>query len=32
MTALGGQLDYNIDNKYLVNDYMSKLNNKVYKP
>lgn len=32
MTALGGQLDYNIDNKYLANDYMSKLNNRVYKP
>jgi phage tail tape-measure protein len=32
MTALGGQLNYNIDNKYLANDYMSKLNNRVYKP
>lgn len=32
MTALGGQLDYNIDDKYLANDYMSKLNNRVYKP
>lgn len=30
--ALGGQLNYNIDNKYLANDYMSKLNNRVYKP
>lgn len=30
--ALGGQLDYNIDDKYLANDYMSKLNNRVYKP
>lgn len=32
MTALGGQLNYNIDDKYLANDYMSKLNNRVYKP
>lgn len=32
MVALGGQLDYNIDDKYLANDYMSKLNNRVYKP
>lgn len=32
MTALGGQLNYNIDDKYLTNDYMSKLNNRVYKP
>lgn len=30
--ALGGQLNYNIDDKYLANDYMSKLNNRVYKP
>ena len=30
--ALGGQLNYNIDDKYLANDYMSKLNNIVYKP
>lgn len=30
--ALGGQLNYNIDDKYLANDYMSKLNNRVYRP
>lgn len=32
MIALGGQLNYNIDDKYLTNDYMSKLNSRIYKP
>ena len=32
MRALGGQLNYNIDDKYLANDYMSKLNSRIYKP